>query len=413
MANLAKTLRRAAARLDRSKPKPTAAAFLFFGTIGLRAALEGILSYSHLPSPLSVLMEYPLFYGGVFLWVCFWVSLFARERPETTAATFVRFFPIILLPPLVDGIFAPELAGTLNYVQVASWGDWLASFLTYFGIPLGVRGATPGIAVEVGLVMVGVGVYVGLRGRGVLAALLAAAATYAVVFCLGTTPFIRSALNSALFAEGDGSPAALSRDAALVLALLAGGIAFAARQRLFRRLFAERIRVVAVAVALASGFAAGVAPYVPKAWGYIIPFDVVLVFAAFILAAPLVDALFAADPASRAAAAFAAILAAEAVAVADLFFMPMLIALLGAAAAERMWSAKLWRAFWQSLALFPPAFAGFLLARRGPEEFPAAYALFFGAYFAAGYADLRRGGALWRTTVLAAAAAHAAYLILR
>ncbi|KPJ85111.1 hypothetical protein AMJ57_04260, partial [Parcubacteria bacterium SG8_24] len=170
-------------RIERTDLTPVSWAGFFFLILMLRYLLEGLsnpASPGLLAFDLSTSVHYTMWYFGVL------VSVVAALR-LTTGRSVRRLMSVALfglifswLAPVIDLVWSAGLGHRMAYIFTDGAG-LLGALLTYFG-PLTEPGITPGIRIEVGLVLCAVAAYVHQVTRSPWRAASAVLLTYLTVF---------------------------------------------------------------------------------------------------------------------------------------------------------------------------------------------------------------------------------------
>lgn len=156
--------------------------------ISLRNAIEAFVFQIALP-PL-IWTHFSLAYLTLVLWLTLALASFGGRNPVGVLKLSLVGFIFVLLAPTLDWLFfEPGVDYHVTYVEVASWGELLRRYLTYFG-PLEQFGITPGMRIEIAIVLVASFVYLHARTRSLARALLATWAAWTVLFIYCSTKSI-------------------------------------------------------------------------------------------------------------------------------------------------------------------------------------------------------------------------------
>jgi 4-hydroxybenzoate polyprenyltransferase len=164
----------------------------FLGVLWIRYLLEAFSSpdpNGFLPSTVSTLVHFTMYYLATVTLTVVTVSAATRISALRMMRAVLFVLPIMWLGPLVDlsrGVYAK-----MSYVPVATPADLVHYFFTFFG-PLTGFGATLGLRIELGILIVLIGVYVYTRTSRLTAALLGSFLTYVWIFVTFTIPSIIS-----------------------------------------------------------------------------------------------------------------------------------------------------------------------------------------------------------------------------
>ncbi len=98
-------------------------------------------------------------------------------------------FIVVMLPPILDLIISGGKGFDIGYIQPQSWADLFHQYLTFWN-GLATRYATPGIKIEILIIMLFSGWYIGTVKRSLLLGVLSAFLIYTVMFCLSAFPYL-------------------------------------------------------------------------------------------------------------------------------------------------------------------------------------------------------------------------------
>lgn len=137
-----------------------------------------------------LLLNYFLFYTVVVLSLGIFIGILTKQSWMKTISIVALGLPIIILPPIID----ITISGGACLAYIASTGpNLLRDFITFFG-PLDGCGASIGIRVEIGLIMLGLGRYVFKKTQSWPLAILGAIGAYAIIFFHSAIPGILQTL---------------------------------------------------------------------------------------------------------------------------------------------------------------------------------------------------------------------------
>ncbi len=158
----------------------------FVGIIWIRIFLEGFSSPSmtgYFQTDIYALSHYLIFFIAAVLTsiVVIGGSLSIPLIPMTRAVIFI--LPILWLPPLIDLTYG---GAQMTYIYTSNIQTFVTYYLTYFG-PMG-SGATLGLRIELGILIVLFGGYVYLHTKSVTYALVGAWLQYTLIFLFGSLP---------------------------------------------------------------------------------------------------------------------------------------------------------------------------------------------------------------------------------
>lgn len=159
------------------------------GIIFLRSFLEGFsnprIDGAFLPPWSAFLFHYPLFYISLLLSIIIVLFIFARRSIDSISSIALLFFPIILLPPIIDLLVTAGNGFRLAYL----WEDGdglLGDFLSFFG-SFAQPGISLGVRIEIALILFFVFIYV-KKQAGWRRALFASFFVYALIFIFLSFP---------------------------------------------------------------------------------------------------------------------------------------------------------------------------------------------------------------------------------
>ncbi|MCK4763245.1 MAG: UbiA family prenyltransferase [Candidatus Aminicenantes bacterium] len=164
--------------------------FLF--AAALRNFLE-IFSDEYCPITPDNFLHYDLSYVALAVLL----SLLLYKAVKIPVAKILRVvlpsFMILNLPPLIDLLLSSGQGYDIAYLSPETHGSLLLRFLTFFG-PFGEKGISPGIKIEVALVLVGVFFYIYLKTSRLLRSFVYTLLTYVVIFFYLSFPYIIKAV---------------------------------------------------------------------------------------------------------------------------------------------------------------------------------------------------------------------------
>ncbi len=190
---------------------------LFFAILAVRLALE-FYSGNRL-FRLEDILHIGLWFTFIVLAFLIQLHLYSGVTILRTARLSITFFSIALSAPLIDLMIYGGYGVKMNYLMLSSWSQVVWSYITIGGSSIS-RGATPGIRIEIFLLVVACFQYVRLRRRRLVAGVLAAWSIYTVLFLSGAVPALLGALVKAWslpYQQGDKSTLLLLLTADLLL----------------------------------------------------------------------------------------------------------------------------------------------------------------------------------------------------
>jgi 4-hydroxybenzoate polyprenyltransferase len=164
----------------------------FVFAVTLRNAVELFSNDTRLP--VDRMIHYWLFYVSVALSIAL-VFRYVVGTPFAKASkTVLVSYIVVVVAPVVDLVWTGGEGTRISYFLPGRHDDYIVRFVTFFGAYDGL-GASPGIRVEIGAILVGCVLYGLARGAGFGRALLAALLVYTSVFIHAAAPLL---LNSTL-----------------------------------------------------------------------------------------------------------------------------------------------------------------------------------------------------------------------
>ena len=193
-------VRKIISNLENSKKPLIYFILTFFFATTPRNILEDLLLYPH-----KLLSEYPelLFSNFLHYWLSYitlalaiillfyWIT---RERINKIAKIILTSFSIIIIVPIIDYLIL-LFSGRQYYIEyiLTHGSDLFLKFLTFFG-PIAKFGITPGMRVEILLVLLGAFFYFTIKTRNIAKSLIGAVSFYGLLFSFAALP---SLLNQA------------------------------------------------------------------------------------------------------------------------------------------------------------------------------------------------------------------------
>ncbi|MFA5997195.1 MAG: UbiA family prenyltransferase [Candidatus Paceibacterota bacterium] len=114
------------------------------------------------------------------------VSIFTKQRGNRVINLALYGLPIIFLAPIIDLILTKGGVAHMSYI--ADTGPKLfADYLTFGGVG---NGATPGMQIEVFLILCAIGWYVQTKSKKIISTVVAVLVSYTLMFIIGALPGI-------------------------------------------------------------------------------------------------------------------------------------------------------------------------------------------------------------------------------
>lgn len=193
-------------RLSQLPLQGTLAALL--SVIAVRVCLE-IFSDNSTPD-LAQYLHYILFYLTAFAGMSLLYHVFLRHRELSHTLKLLCFgMAVIILPPLLDLLISGGQGYDMGYIQPESWADFWLQYLTYWK-GLAVRYVTPGIRIEILLMVLFTAWYIGSERQSLLRGVVAGLAVYTLMFVLFAFPYLMWQLYNLAGIEISASPQGLT-----------------------------------------------------------------------------------------------------------------------------------------------------------------------------------------------------------
>jgi hypothetical protein len=195
--NIREKVRKMLNRIENSKTPFAYFLLTFFFVITLRNFFD--LSYNllvfprHTPFIKMFLEELPhlyLFYIDTVLAMAILFHFAVKERIEKILKVIMSFSFVLAMAPIID-LTVFLLTGryfTAAYMFPGSEPTLLSKFLSFFG-PLTPQGITPGMRIEIGLVLAASCIYFLAKKKGVPASLFFTLLNYALIFSYCASPY--------------------------------------------------------------------------------------------------------------------------------------------------------------------------------------------------------------------------------
>jgi hypothetical protein len=161
--------------------------FLFAALLSLRLALE-FFSSNRLFT-LDDILHIGLWFIFIVMAFLIQLQLFSGEKIMRVAKLVIVFFSIALTAPIIDLVLSGGRGAKMNYLALNSWKDVLWSYVTIGGSSFS-RGATPGIRIEIVLLVIASFNYVRTKKDSIVKGVIAAICIYSVLFLSGAIPLI-------------------------------------------------------------------------------------------------------------------------------------------------------------------------------------------------------------------------------
>ncbi|MCD4760491.1 UbiA family prenyltransferase [bacterium] len=160
--------------------------FLFIITI--RNFIESYSDSTPMPTILY-LLHYYTFYIALALAMILLFHFAVRSKIKKIARLVLTSFFIIILPPILDLLISKQGGYDMAYLLPGKDIDLLQKFLTFFG-SFNEMGITPGMRIEIALVVLATFFYVLVKKRSVIRAFIFSILNYALIFIFVSMPFV-------------------------------------------------------------------------------------------------------------------------------------------------------------------------------------------------------------------------------
>jgi tetratricopeptide (TPR) repeat protein len=173
-----------------------------------RAFLEGIFERGHTiglhpvteVSIYNVFLHFPVYYLFVLIASVLFLHFITRERIDKVGKILLAFFPIILIPPLVDLFATPGKGDALFYfMEIKDFGRALYGT---FVPTMVLRGVSLGIRIEVFIGCMLAAIYCGVKVRKWIVAPAAFLGIYIILVISGAIPVLSARFISLFHASG-------------------------------------------------------------------------------------------------------------------------------------------------------------------------------------------------------------------
>ncbi len=162
----------------------------FVGIIFIRFLFESISSPTQsgvIPSDSYSLIQIGLFFLSITIGTACIIGFFTKDY-KNTPKVILFGLPIIWIAPIIDLLLSGGKGYVMAYVRDTHF-DLIRDFFTFFG-PNFINGATPGMRIEIGLILIGAGLYVFFTTRSKLRTFGAVISCYILGFIMGSLPGI-------------------------------------------------------------------------------------------------------------------------------------------------------------------------------------------------------------------------------
>ncbi len=176
----------------------------FTGIMVIRFILESLSSPPRsgvTPTDLPVIIHYVLFFIAVTVALMCVVRYFSKDDAGTIAKLSLFGLTVIWVSPLVDLVTTGGQGRFMAYLYADSLKEMMTNFVTFFGADIS-SGITLGLRVEIFFILLGIGTYVWVTRKKIVAVLGAVLTAYSVIFIAVSMPGILYLLGHAQNAGG-------------------------------------------------------------------------------------------------------------------------------------------------------------------------------------------------------------------
>ncbi|MCA0239203.1 MAG: hypothetical protein LCH81_22710 [Bacteroidetes bacterium] len=166
---------------------------LFFAILTLRLTLEFFSSQRLFT--LDDILHIGLWFMFIVLAFLLQLHFFSGEKILRISKLVITFFSIALTAPIIDMLIFQGKGAKMNYLSLHTWEQVVYSYCTVGGASFS-RGATPGIRVEIILLLMACFNYVYLKRKSVFWSILSVWSIYTVLFISGAIPTLLGILVS-------------------------------------------------------------------------------------------------------------------------------------------------------------------------------------------------------------------------
>ncbi len=135
----------------------------------------------------ATFLHIPLFYISIITSLALSIFYFGKLRFNQAVNLAIFFSPIITLPPLIDLLLSGGSGFGIAYLFFDNFKEALFDFITFFGKFSGI-GVTPGLRVEITLIIIGFTYLIYIRNRSIIRTILGGLFCYAIFFFYASFP---------------------------------------------------------------------------------------------------------------------------------------------------------------------------------------------------------------------------------
>ena len=158
---------------------------LFFAILSLRLTLEFFSSQRLFT--LGDVLHIGLWFIFIVLAFLLQLHFFSGENIIRISKLVITFFSIALTAPILDLLIFQGKGSKMNYLSLHNWEQVVYSYFTIGGASFS-RGATPGIRVEIILLLIACWNYIYIKRKNIVRSMLSVWSIYTVLFISGAVP---------------------------------------------------------------------------------------------------------------------------------------------------------------------------------------------------------------------------------
>ncbi len=163
---------------------------IFFSSILLRDFLEFALDRQNLLTiVIDAIPHTSFFFIALCLALLILFHFATREKIEKLARLILPSFIITITVPIIDYLFTQGEGYHISYILPGIHEGLLMRFLTFFG-PLDSFGVSPGIRIEVSLVILASFAYFAIKQQGIVRSLFFSFLVYVIIFAFFILPYV-------------------------------------------------------------------------------------------------------------------------------------------------------------------------------------------------------------------------------
>lgn len=144
------------------------------------------------PILFEIFFHYYLFYITIVLALIILFHLITKENIKKIAQVILPCSLILIIAPIIDLILSLGKGYNIAYLLPELHGSLLSRFVTFFGSlnETVQKGISPGMRIEIVLILLGSFIYFFIKKRDALKSLIAIFLTYIVIFLFVATPYV-------------------------------------------------------------------------------------------------------------------------------------------------------------------------------------------------------------------------------